>query len=88
MIFNVIYVKYIENYCVFFNVKQGNMCFIRYNRKNILIDCGSTTKNLSYNVLDNFLTSKAIKNIARRLEGEDVKLLSFEKKRLSKKRYR
>lgn len=63
LIFNVIYVKYIENYCVFFNVKQGNMCFIRYDRKNILIDCGSTTKNLSYNVIDNFLTSKAIKNI-------------------------
>ena len=33
------------------------------------------------------LAGKAYKNIARRLEGEDVKLINFSKKRLFKKKY-
>ena len=54
---------YFENYVYYFNVEQGNMAFIRYNRKNILIDCGSTTKNLAKNVLLAFLKQKGISKI-------------------------
>lgn len=58
-----IYTLYFENYVYFFNVEQGNMALIRYKRKNILIDYGSTKENLASNTLSNFLTSKAIKKI-------------------------
>ena len=58
-----VYVMYVENYIYFFNVEQGNMAFIRYNRKNILVDCGSTTNNLAINTLENFCKEKAIKKI-------------------------
>lgn len=54
---------YLEDYIYFFNVNQGNMAFIRYNRKNILVDYGSTTKNLASNVLINFCKQKGISNI-------------------------
>lgn len=56
-------VIYIEDYIYFFNVEQGNMAFIRYNRKNILIDYGSTTKKLASNVFANFCKQKGIRNI-------------------------
>ncbi len=56
-------ILYLENYVYYFNVEQGNMAFIRYNRKNILIDCGSTTKNLAKNVLTSFLKQKGIRKI-------------------------
>ena len=56
-------ILYLENYVYYFNVGQGNMAFIRYQRKNILIDCGSTTKNLARNVLEAFLKQKGISKI-------------------------
>lgn len=58
-----LYRIYFENYIWYFNVEQGNMCIIRQNRKVVIYDFGSTTKNLSYNVLNNFLKAKAIKKI-------------------------
>lgn len=58
-----IYRIYFENYIWYFNVGQGNMCIIRQDRKVVIYDMGSTTKNLGYNVLDNFLKAKAITNI-------------------------
>ncbi len=57
------YRVYFEEYVYFFNVEQGNMAIIRENRKVIVIDIGSTTKNLSYNVIKSFLNAKAIFNI-------------------------
>lgn len=62
-IFLNIYTLYFENYVYFFNVEQGNMAIIRYKRKNILIDYGSTKESLASNILSNFLKSKAIKKI-------------------------
>ncbi len=56
-------ILYFESYIYFFNVEQGNMAFIRYKRKNILIDYGSTTKNLASNILSNFCKEKGIKKI-------------------------
>ncbi len=61
--FCTIYRIYFENYIWYFNVGQGNMCVIRNNRRVVVYDCGSTTKNLSYNVLNNFFKAKAVKNI-------------------------
>ena len=61
--FYYINTTYFENYIYFFNIGQGNMAFIRYNRKNILIDCGSTTKNLAKNTLSSFLLAKGINKI-------------------------
>lgn len=58
-----IYRIYFEEYVIYFNVGQGNMSLIRKNRKVILIDSGSTTKNLASNILNNFLNSKAIDEI-------------------------
>jgi competence protein ComEC len=58
-----LYRTYFENYIYYFNVKQGNMAFIRYNRKNIVIDMGSETKDLAGNVLNTFLKAKAIDTI-------------------------
>lgn len=63
LICNYIFILYFENYIYYFNVEQGNMAFIRYNQKNILIDCGSTTNNLASNVLKNFCKEKGITNI-------------------------
>lgn len=58
-----VYILYFENYVYFFNVEQGNMAFIRYNRKNILVDYGSTRKGLASNTLANFLKLKGITKI-------------------------
>ena len=58
-----IYEIYFENYIYYFNVGQGNMALIRQDRKIILVDAGSTSKNVASNVLNNFLKSRAIKNI-------------------------
>ena len=61
----VIYVYniYFEEYIYFFNVEQGNMAIIREDRKIIVVDMGSTTKNLATNVLNNFLKAKSIGKI-------------------------
>lgn len=55
-----IYRMYFEEYIYFFNVGQGNMAIIRDNRKVILIDIGSTSKNVASNVLESFLKAKGI----------------------------
>lgn len=58
-----IYTIFLENYIYYFNVGQGNMAIVRYNRKVIVIDCGSTTNNIASSILTQFLHKKAIKNI-------------------------
>ena len=58
-----VYEIYFENYIYYFNVGQGNMALIRQDRKIIIIDAGSTSKSVASNVLNNFLKSRAIKNI-------------------------
>ena len=58
-----IYTGVFENYIYYFNVGQGNMAFIRYNRKNIIVDCGSTDKNVAGNIMTTFLKAKAITNV-------------------------
>ena len=63
MLFFSIYRLYFEEYVYFFNVEQGNMAIIRKNRKVIIVDIGSTTKNLAYNIISNFLNAKAIHKI-------------------------
>lgn len=57
------YRKYFEEFIYFFNVEQGNMAIIKSKRKVIVIDIGSTNKNLSARVLKNFLDAKAINKI-------------------------
>ena len=63
MLFFSIYRLYFEEYVYFFNVEQGNMAIIRKNRKVIIVDIGSTTKNLAYNIISNFLNAKAIHKV-------------------------
>ena len=53
------YYKYFNNYIIFFNIQQGNMCFVRYKGKNIIIDIGSDTDNLAGNTMINFLDRKS-----------------------------
>ena len=48
---------------VYFNVEQGNMALIRKNRKVIIVDTGSTSKNVASNVLNSFFQAKAINKI-------------------------
>lgn len=87
-----VYNIYFEEYIYFFNVGQGNMAIIREDRKTIVVDMGSTTKNLATSVLNNFLKAKSIRKIdiimlthmhddhINGLEGvilnEDVKILN------------
>lgn len=63
IIFSYIYITYFDEYIYFFNVGQGNACFLRYNGTNIVLDAGSLQDNLSFNVLDNFFKSKGIETI-------------------------
>ena len=58
-----IYVQYFESYVIFFNVGQGNMALIHNNTKNVIIDMGSTEKNVAYNIMKSFLIAKNIHNI-------------------------
>lgn len=58
-----VYINILEEYVYFFNVKQGNMALIKKGRQVIVIDCGSTTKGLAKNILNNFLRAKNIKSI-------------------------
>ena len=58
-----IYLNYFQNYVIYFNVEQGNMALIHYNKKNVIVDIGSTTENLASNVILNFLNKKNIKRI-------------------------
>lgn len=58
-----VYRMYFEEYIYFFNVGQGNMAIIREDRKVVVIDIGSTSKNLASNVLKSFLEAKAIYSI-------------------------
>jgi len=62
-IFSTIYTTFFDNYIYFFNVRQGDMSFVSYKGSNILIDAGSTTEKLAFNVLDTFLKKKNIKRI-------------------------
>ena len=39
------------------------MALIHYNRKNVIVDIGSTTENLASNVIINFLNKKNIEKI-------------------------
>lgn len=59
----LIYVQYFESYVIFFNVGQGNMALIHNNAKNVIIDMGSTEKNVAYNIMKNFLIAKNIHSI-------------------------
>ncbi len=61
--FQNIYTIYFEEYVWFFNVGQGNMAVIRKDRKIIVVDMGSTQKNLAQNVLNNFLKAKTLDKI-------------------------
>lgn len=54
-----IYTYIFENYIYYFNVGQGNMALIHYKGKNIIIDCGSTDKNVAANIMNTFLKAKA-----------------------------
>lgn len=63
IITSYVYRTYFESYIYYFNVGQGNMTFIRYNRNNIVIDMGSETEGLASNILANFLKAKAINTI-------------------------
>ena len=58
-----IYRIYFEEYIVYFNVGQGNMSLIRKNRKVIIVDTGSTSKNVASNALNSFLQAKGINKI-------------------------
>lgn len=58
-----IYQNYMSNYVIYFNVEQGNMAFIRYQRKNIVVDIGSTKENLAESILLNFLKKRNIKRL-------------------------
>jgi competence protein ComEC len=58
-----IYTIHFENYVYFFNVEQGNMAIIRKNKKVIVLDMGSTKKNIAANTLNTFLKAKAIQKI-------------------------
>lgn len=58
-----IYLNFFHNYVIYFNVEQGNMALIHYNRKNVIVDIGSTTENLASNVIINFLNKKNIEKI-------------------------
>lgn len=55
--------KYNSNYITFFNVGQGDMAYIKYKNKSILIDCGSKTNKLAASILESYFKSQNIKKI-------------------------
>lgn len=63
IIFKLIYIQYLESYVLYFNVGQGNMALIHHYTKNVVIDMGSTEKNVAYNVLKNYLKAKNISSV-------------------------
>lgn len=52
-----------NNYAIFFNVRQGDMAFIKYMSGTILIDAGSKNDKLSENVFLNFCKKENIQSI-------------------------
>lgn len=60
IVFSNIYTIYLDNYFCFFNVGQGNMCYLRYDQKNILLDCGSTKEFTATSTIDSFLETMNI----------------------------
>ncbi|MCX8074006.1 MAG: ComEC/Rec2 family competence protein [Clostridia bacterium] len=63
IIYFYIYTINFEKYIYYFNVGQGNMALIHYNKLNIIIDIGSTTENVASGVLRSFLKAKGINRI-------------------------
>lgn len=57
------YLNYLNNYVIYFNVEQGNMALIHYKGKNVIVDIGSTTENLASSVIINYLNKKNISSI-------------------------
>lgn len=53
-----IYSTYLSEYVYFFNVEQGDMSYIKSGNASIIVDIGSMSNNLSFNVISNhFKTS-------------------------------
>ena len=63
IVLNIVYIQYFESYVIYFNVGQGNMALIHNKIKNVVVDMGSTEKNIAYNVMKSFLKAKNIRNI-------------------------
>lgn len=58
-----IYTMYLDEYVIYFNVGQGNMCLVHKGVKNIVIDCGSTQDKNAASILNNYLKAKNIQNL-------------------------
>lgn len=63
LITHSVYVTCIQDYLIFFNVKQGDMAYIKQKGVNILVDCGSETENLASNVFLNFCKKENIQKL-------------------------
>lgn len=58
-----IYNIYYNDYVTFFNVGQGDMSYIKYKEKSILIDCGSKSNKLAYRIIDSYFKTQNISKI-------------------------
>ena len=68
-IFSNLYSKYLSKYVYFFNVGQGEMSYVKYGKSSIIVDMGSLTGNLPFNVINTFFKKENINYV-------DILLLS------------
>ena len=58
-----VYKEYFANYVYFFNVGQGDMSYMQVGKENVIVDSGSLSNNVAFNIIDGFLTSENITKI-------------------------
>lgn len=63
VVFYNIYSKYFDNFVYYFNVGQGEMSYISYKGKKIIVDMGSMSDNLAFNVISNYFQKENIQKV-------------------------
>lgn len=58
-----IYSIYFSKYIYFFNVKQGEMSYVKCGKESIIVDIGSLSNSLPFNVINNFFKKENIHHV-------------------------
>ena len=61
--FTNIYSKYFSKYVYFFNVEQGEMSYVKYEKSSVIVDIGSLRKSLPFSVINSYFKSENINHV-------------------------